>query len=76
MFRKLMTGTLGALTLAFLGLGFGSAEASPVTPNGFCGAKNMVNDSARPHMIEAMTEHTAPQGDAGMAGAVANTLCD
>ena len=76
MFRKLMIATLGAFTLGVVGLGFGSAEAAPVTPNGLCGARNMVNEAARPHMIEAMTEHTADQGDAGMFAAVAVTACD
>ena len=52
------------------------AAAAPVTPTGFCGARNMVNDNARPHMVEAMMEHTAPQGDAGMFAAVARTTCD
>lgn len=52
------------------------AAAAPMTPTGFCGASNMVNDNARPHMREAMAEHTAPQGDAGMFAAVARTRCD
>lgn len=36
----------------------------------WCGAENM--RSAGVHMRTAMDEHTAPQGDAGMHGAVAN----
>lgn len=36
----------------------------------WCGAENM--RSANPHMRIAMRDHTAPQGDAGMFGAVDN----
>jgi hypothetical protein len=36
----------------------------------WCGAENM--RSAYTHMRDAMMHHTAPQGDAGMFGAVAN----
>ncbi len=39
----------------------------------WCGAENM--RSAYTHMKTAMTEHTAPQGDEGMEGAVANRPC-
>lgn len=54
----------------------GTAQAGPKpTPNGLCGALNMVNEAAMPHMVEAMTYHTAPQGDAGMFKAVANSAC-
>lgn len=76
MVRRLMIGGVGAFTFGFLALGYGSAEAAPVTPNGLCGAKNMVNDAAKPHMLEAMDEHTAPQGDLGMRTAVLATACD
>ena len=31
--------------------------------------------AAGSHMAEAMAEHTAAQGDAGMFGAIANTQC-
>jgi len=75
MFRKLTLAALAAFALGVTGLGFGSAEAAPMTPTGKCGAANMMNDAAAPHMREAMAEHTAPQGDAGMKVAVVNTLC-
>lgn len=39
----------------------------------WCGAENM--RAAYTHMGTAMTEHTAPQGDEGMMGAVANRPC-
>lgn len=35
-----------------------------------------MNENAMPHMLEAMTLHTAPQGDAGMFAAVARTRCE
>ena len=46
---------------------------SPSSTNLWCGAENM--RAAGSHMAEAMMEHTAPQGDAGMYGAIANTQC-
>lgn len=52
-----------------------AAGQSP-TPNGLCGAKNMVNENSRDAMITAMMEHTNPHGVAGMRGAVARTACD
>ncbi len=52
------------------------AEASgPVCPapgTGYAGALNMVAD---PTMDHTMEYHTAPQGNAGMFRAVANTAC-
>ena len=39
----------------------------------WCGAENM--RSAYTHMGTAMAQHTAPQGDLGMARAVANAPC-
>lgn len=51
-----------------------AADQKP-TKNGRCGAANMMNENARPHMLKAMAEHTAPQGDAGMFAAVARTSC-
>lgn len=54
-----------------------TAQAGPVpTPNGLCGARNMLNPAARPHMLEAMALHTAPQGDAGMKNANMVSACD
>lgn len=78
MFRKIMVSTLGAFALGLVGVGFGSAEAlgPRETPNGLCGAMNMVNEAAAPHMIAAMTLHTADQGDAGMYTAVAASACN
>ncbi|MBE0608798.1 MAG: hypothetical protein IH609_05425 [Dehalococcoidia bacterium] len=77
MFRKIMIGTLGAFALGLVGLGFSSAEAAGPrpTPNGLCGAANMVNEAAAAHMFEAMDLHTAAQGDAGMGTAVAASAC-
>lgn len=65
------------LALVVAGMAFGTVEASGPnpTPNELCGVRNMVNDAARPHMIEAMTFHTADQGDAGMFTAVAASDC-
>jgi len=39
----------------------------------WCGAENM--RAATIHMRDAMVLHTAPQGDAGMMGAVENAPC-
>lgn len=64
-----------SLVVPFVGSG-ATAEAGPVpSPHGLCGARNMMNPSARPHMLEAMALHTAPQGDAGMRNAVAVSAC-
>lgn len=63
-----------ALT-AFVGGASPAVAAAGPSANGLCGAKNMVNPNALPHMAEAMALHTAPQGDAGMAGAVAVSSC-
>ncbi len=77
MFRKIIASALGAFALGLVGLGLSSAEASGPreTPNGLCGAANMVNQAAAPHMMEAMTLHTAAQGNAGMYTAVAASAC-
>ena len=45
----------------------------PAPDPDWCGAENMRR--ANPHMATAMEEHTAPQGDAGMSGAVGNAPC-
>ncbi len=60
-----------------MGATFAPAAAAAARPsaNGLCGAKNMVNPNAKPHMMEAMDLHTAPQGDAGMRGAVIASSC-
>jgi hypothetical protein len=65
----------GGLILAALVASAAPTSAAPVTPNGLCGARNMVNVHAREAMLEAMMEHTNENGDAGMAGAVARTAC-
>lgn len=77
MLRKLLFSTLGAFVLGLAAIGFGSAEAlgPRETPNELCGALNMVNEAALPHMVEAMTYHTADQGDAGMTTAVLASAC-
>ncbi|MCA1679491.1 MAG: hypothetical protein LC777_11330 [Actinobacteria bacterium] len=68
-------------TAAVLGLTALAASASPAaagptpTPNGFCGAKNMVNENAFPHMVEAMTLHTNLNGKIGMGNAVLVSAC-
>lgn len=50
------------------------ADQKP-TPNGLCGARNMVNEHSRDAMLTAMMEHTNYHGDAGMFAAVARTTC-
>ena len=61
--------------MAFVGGASPAVAAARPSANGLCGAKNMVNPNAFPHMVEAMALHTAPQGDAGMGGAVAASSC-
>lgn len=51
-----------------------AADQKP-TPNGLCGARNMVNEHSRDAMLTAMMEHTNHHGDAGMFAAVARTTC-
>ena len=63
-----------ALT-AFAGGASSAAAAARPSANGLCGAKNMVNPNAFPHMMEAMALPTAPEGDAGMGRAVAVSSC-
>ena len=65
-----------AVVVSALVAGASPAAAAQIpTPNGLCGARNMMNPNARPHMLEAMMLHTAPQGDAGMFHAVAVSSC-
>lgn len=70
-----------AASVVVLGLGAVIAAASPAAgaarpaATGLCGAKNMVNPNARPHMAQAMMLHTAPRGDAGMMHAGAVSSC-
>ncbi len=81
MYLKLVASS-AVLALAVASLAFplvgtsGTAKAGPVeTPNGLCGAANMVNEAAAPHMFEAMGSHTADQGDTGMFTAVGASAC-
>jgi hypothetical protein len=82
MYRKfVISSAVLALAVASLAIPLagttGIAQAGPVaSPHGLCGARNMVNPAARPHMLEAMAMHTAPQGDAGMMNAIAVSACD
>lgn len=52
------------------------ATAAPATPNGYCGAANMVNPNALPGMINAMFGNGAGGGNAEMFAAVARTACN
>lgn len=76
---KRLVGQIGsAIVLGLTALIGGDSPAEAAarpSANGLCGAKNMVNPSAAPHMAEAMALHTAPQGDYGMMGAVAASSC-
>jgi len=63
------------IVLVLTANGSPAAAAARPSANGLCGAKNMVNPNAYPHMMEAMALHTAPQGDEGMRGAVAASSC-
>ncbi|MDA8202144.1 MAG: hypothetical protein M0Z49_05185 [Chloroflexi bacterium] len=56
-------------TLAFAGT---AAAAPSVTPAGWTGACNMINENALPGMWNAMT-HDNPNGSDGMWGAVYHT---
>jgi hypothetical protein len=69
--RTAMSGLIVAAVVAAAS----PATAAPVTPNGLCGAKNMVNENSLEAMREAMMNHTDEHGDAGMARAVALTRC-
>lgn len=51
------------------------AAAAPVTPNGYCGAANMVNPNALPGMMNAMFGNGAGAGNTEMSAAVARTVC-
>jgi hypothetical protein len=74
---------LAATIAAALGLGVGTAAATPTTtPNGYCGALNMVqawpgggaNVPAGGGMQHAMTVNNA-NGNTGMSTAVGNSGC-
>lgn len=66
----------GALALGMLvGASLPAGAGPRPTPNGLCGAKNMVNEHSIDAMREAMMLHTNWHGDAGMTTAVMNTTC-
>jgi hypothetical protein len=58
--------------IATLALAGTAAAAPSVTPNGWTGACNMINDHALPGMLNAMTRDN-PNGNAGMWRAVYQT---
>ncbi len=75
---KRVLGLVAAVVLALAALAGGASPAGAAarpSANGLCGANNMMNPSAAPHMMEAMASHTALQGDAGMFHAVAVSSC-
>jgi hypothetical protein len=71
-----------ATIVAALGIGVGTAAARTPTPNGYCGALNMVqawpgggaNVPAGGGMEHAMTVDNA-NGNTGMSTAVGNSAC-
>jgi hypothetical protein len=63
---------LAAIVAAALGVGVGTAAATPTTPNGYCGASNM--GQAGGGMEHAMTVNNA-NGNTGMSTAVAHSAC-
>ncbi len=69
--RRLAVGTSVAVVAVAMSATPAAAHPDhpPHNPD-WCGAQNM--RSAYTHMTDAMMDHTAPQGDAGMFGAVAN----
>ena len=71
----LMAAVVTLTVAALVGGASPATAAARPSANGLCGAKNMVNPNALPHMVEAMALHTALQGDLGMAGAVAASSC-
>ena len=70
-----MAVTVVLVLTGFVGGASPAGAAARPSANDLCGAKNMVNPNALPHMVEAMALHTAPQGDAGMGGAVVASSC-
>jgi hypothetical protein len=73
---------LAATAAAALGVGVTTSAAAPTTPNGYCGALNMVqawpgggaNVPAGGGMQNAMSVDNS-NGNAGMATAVGNSAC-
>ena len=73
---------LAATVAAALSVGVATSAATPTTPNGYCGALNMVhawpgggaNVPDGGGMQHAMAVNNA-NGNNGMFGAVANTAC-
>lgn len=72
---KRVIGLAAVVVLVLVGGTASASAAARPSANGLCGAKNMVNPNALPHMVEAMALHTAPQGDMGMMNAVAVSSC-
>jgi hypothetical protein len=76
---------LAATIVAVLGVGVGTADARTPTPNGYCGAYNMVrawpgggaNVPDGGGMEHAMTVNTTnnTNGNDGMSTAVGNSAC-
>lgn len=76
--KRVIRLTAAAVVLVITALVGGASPAAAAarpSANGLCGARNMVNPNSAPHMVEAMSLHTAPQGDAGMFHAVAVSSC-
>jgi len=73
---------LAATAAAALSVGVATSAATPQTPNGYCGAANMLNSwpggganvPADGGMQNAMTVNNA-NGNNGMFGAVGATAC-
>lgn len=68
--RRLAVASIAAVAVAASATPAAAHPDHPRHDPAWCGAQNM--RSASTHMKTAMEEHTADQGDAGMAGAVAN----
>jgi hypothetical protein len=70
---------LAATVAAALSVGVATSAATPTTPNGYCGALNMVNSAAMAGFFnDPPTGPMAkdnPNGNAGMFTAVGNSAC-
>lgn len=67
--------TTAVVAIAALAASAPTAAGQKETRNGLCGAANMMNPNAAPHMKEAMAKHTHENGDRGMVRAVTLTGC-
>jgi hypothetical protein len=70
--RLALAATMGIAIVTLSGAP-AAAETCPAPGTGLPGARNMA--AAGTHMTDAMADHTAPEGDAGMHTAVVNTAC-